>query len=258
MRLKEEMKAHELDGCSFQPKINAYKRADSAVSTVREKNEAPVKKHAKVSTVESTSDRCKYLYELAKKATKNEHSPEKVEDSTFSPDIRRLNIKDSPLEVSKLAVDKEVERMRKANQERKRVESALSRFEDSTGMRFYLQGDKYRGDFQQFHNPQKRLRSSYSVKKLDRDYKKLIEEAKADVSEANSNLNSDIKVGLNSPEIPKEGKKMKGRRKSQMESREILVDVKFKDRRKRLVIREGTDINQLVEDVALENSILLV
>jgi hypothetical protein len=238
MKLKEELKSRELDDCSFKPKIKTYKKESESPEVKIEKK--------RMSTIESTTDRCKFLYELAKKTTKNEQPP--AEEYPFNPDIKRLNVKASPLEVSKVAVDKEIERMKKANQERKRIESAFTRFDDNSSMKFHLQRSKYKGDFQQFQNTQGRLRNSYSMKKLDKD--KFTEgskpNAKLNMAESN-NLDNDIKVDLNNPAMHK-------RRKSQIEAKGVVIDVKFKNSKKRLVIKEGTDIGQIVENLAQENS----
>jgi len=227
-----------LDDCSFKPKINTYKKE-------LESSETKIKKK-KTSTIESTPDRCKFLYGLAKKTIKNEQPP--AEEYPFNPDIKRLNVKASPLEVSKMAVDKEIERMRKANQERRKFESAFTRSEDYSSMRFHLQGNKYKGDFQQFQSAQGRLRNSYSTKKLDKD--KLTEGGRSitkfNMAESN-NLDNDIKVDLNDPSVHE-------KHKSQVETKGFLIDVKFKDNKKRAVIKQGTDIDQVSENLAQESS----
>ncbi len=174
--MKKNLEKQEREACTFKPKILSYKKPEPGSVAHQESQqrqqppqsenngkvegaltERAARKHTKVSTIESTGDRCKLLYELSKKITKKDDKPtdqykfEKEKDQyTFNPNLKKEEVKLKP--GSSGMVDKAVERMKKARAERERVQNALSRGSDDPGMRFGLQKDKYGGSFQQFSN----------------------------------------------------------------------------------------------------------
>ena len=168
--MKKNKEKQARDSCSFKPKILPYKRPEvsrqepPADNNTKLQGEAPIsekakKKHTKVSTMESTTDRCKLLYELSKKIAKKDDKSTDLykfekdpKEYTFNPNLSKDGVNDKKPTGSIETMDKAVERMKKAREEKDRVKRALGRGSDDPGMRFNLQKDRFVGSFQQFTN----------------------------------------------------------------------------------------------------------
>lgn len=259
-----------MDDCSFRPKIIEYRYCSTPTkeTPVKERANSALKKRERFFLVESTPDRCQYLYDLSKKPQKHEETTTKDEKEvpiySFTPNIKRSSVKDNPLDVSKATVDKEIQRMRKANKERKRTESITTKPDIDPGMRFNLINDKFKGDFQQFENNRlKNMRNCYSMKKLlnnvhktnavpvnnDKNIKKMYKTPSKDFKKY-------INVGVEEPKQYyhyKAPKPIPEKPKENISEKTIYVNINMETGQKQIVINEGDNITKAINEFVMKN-----
>jgi len=310
--IRKNLEKQERDACSFKPKINEYKKdelgpAKTESSPPQNANEntgiiseraTKKPKNTLVSTTESTGDRCKLLYDLSRKITKRDDKPTDIyklekekQEFTFKPNIGKKEIKKEPQPSSVQTIDKAVERMKKAREERERVKKALERCSEDGGMKFTLNKGKFEGSFQQFSaSKEESMRKSgeKNSKSLEGTFDKQIKSMQAPFSteispqptktldENNSQRESEPK---NTSEIQHENvKELKGSVKalSDAQSAEnvsqpgvpntngdnkealLFIDVNLGANQKRIVVYKGDTAPELAANFAKENGIFII
>lgn len=128
--------------CTFKPKINEYKHAESEEAK-------KLTKHTMVSTSKSTSDRCQVLYDLSKRIVKHEDKPtddymfEKEKDQyTFAPNLEKDKVVEGS--TNDPMIGETIGRLKKGREERERVKKGTERLVDDSGMRFGIETNKFK------------------------------------------------------------------------------------------------------------------
>ena len=260
-KIKQDKKLHELDDCTFKPRINTYKTTSKSQSPMKkpqvgsEKLESSTKKHLKVSTAKPTLDRCKYLYNISKKIKREEKNSDSEEEEkeqySFSPNINKNKIKSNPLAVSQSTVDKEIQRMRKANEDRKRMSNGFLKDNGESGMKFSLGND--RGKTQLYNNKRK----SYSYQNLNNTkekYSKINEYIKNSVNDLNNNIEVDLYKSNTIKPMPC------NRSTSPVkQSKDILkIILNLNSMKKEIMIKNGDNIDEIIENITNENRSLFI
>ena len=280
--LKKNKEKQERDACTFQPKILKYKKQDMSTSSQQERDgnseiieraEKTRKQHVKVSTAEPTADRCKILYDLSKKIVKREDKStdlykfeKESKEYTFSPDLKKEDAKS--VSVSAGLVDKTIERMKKAREERERVKKALGRGSDDSGMRFGMQKTKFGGSFQQFAGQEKSREQSGE---LSKNVNEMQGENKEEPEQFQAPFSTEISPqptrtmeeetsqrASNMPKQVSESRTDEEKPLQQPETKEALlfIDVNLGTKQKRIVVYKGDTAAELAEIFAKENGII--
>lgn len=208
---------------------------------------------------------------MSKRPAKKEDKPtdiylfEKEKDEyTFAPKIS----KEKPEEDQVMAgdIEKTIERLAKARNERERVKKALERISGDTSMKFTVEKGKYKGTFNQFSNSQKGSikKSTDSIQKsvsMAPEEKKSIGSAQPPFSrefspQEISSTGEDVakrgsQPGLYNSADPNQNAAQDGVPREAL----LFIDVNLGKEQQRIIVFKGDTASQLADKFAKENSI---
>ena len=231
--LKLRYEENKLKECTFKPRILSYRKLNNSIEPKKSKIN---------SSFEASPDRCRLLYEIAKKKNSinefNHTTSEILDDEcVFRPTINKDQVFDSLPNTSKAAIDNAINRIRSGRVERERIQSALARSTGGIDMKFTTYESPSR-----IQNNRKVLRNSPKKKQI------------LTKSEALS------PISMQTTPSAKKNKLDKFKYTHSIDSCNIktkvllFIDVKIKGVKKRITIHNGENTNELLERFAQENS----
>lgn len=168
----------------------------------------------------------------------------------ISNDNSSNTIETNFLERPKYSAGKKIKRIRKSREER----NAITKRDESSRMKFSIEHNKYKGDFQQQLDERKRVLNksicnSYTPESNNKE----------DLNKISLDLNEEIKISLDKQahkvdKIPKRAVSQAKKMSNGSDEALIFIEVNLKNTKKRIIVHDGVNIEKLVEGFGKENS----
>ena len=235
--------------------------------------------HVQLSTAEHMSDRCQALYDLAKKMPKRDDKStdqyileKDQKEYTFAPNLEKETsaVRSKDIIVNPDHIQAAIKRVAEGRAERERVQKALQRGSDDSGMRFGIQKSKFTGSFQQFsRSPRAPTSQSREDSKVP-----IAEPPSAPRTKAKAKVNEEhdtgpFSTGVSPKEEVKQGAETAARHvelpktedgvvasapDGDEKEAQLFIDVNLGNKQKRIVVYKGDTAPQLADKFARENS----